>query len=233
MGKKNRNQEPVASLNNVANRDIIQRINFLYQASTYLNTIAQWTPLNHGQVYHKDRGKTRNSIRNPQNTSELSRSYVSTMRIVGQKAMVRMDPSIKRTLCKKCDTILVPGSTSSVRIKTRRGHGQIVTYTCHTCGTVRRIPAAPVLIPDALPTEETALPVSNDTYTVNPPSLAAGPCAVAGGNETSAMDVDPPAPQISSAEVRRVRKPRQPPHMPPLFERQGHVIFRGNEVLTQ
>ncbi len=90
MGKKDRNQEPVASLNSVANRDIIQRINFLYQAGTYLNTIAQPTPFNHDQAHHKGRGKKRNTMRNPRNASELSRSYVSTMRIVGQKAMVRM-----------------------------------------------------------------------------------------------------------------------------------------------
>ncbi|KAI0779479.1 Rpr2-domain-containing protein [Fomes fomentarius] len=231
MGKKDRNQEP--SLNNVANRDIIQRINFLYQASTYLNTVAQPTPLNHGQAHHKGKEKKRNAIRHPQNTSELSRSYVSTMRIVGQKAMVRMDPSIKRTLCKKCDTILIPGSTSSVRVKTLRVHEKVITYTCHTCGTVRRIPAAPVLDLDAQLPEETT--PSNDTGTANSSSLtAAGPSAVAGGNETSVMDVYSTIPRSSAAQAHRVRKPRQlVPRMPPLFERKGHVIFRGNELLTQ
>ncbi len=111
-------------------------------------------------------------------------------------------------------------------------HGQVVTYTCHTCGTVKHIPATPVLDPDA-PTEDPTL--SNDTGTANPPSLtAAGPSAVAGENETSAMDVDSTIPQSSAAQARRVRKSCQPvPRMPPLFERKGHVIFRGNEVLTQ
>lgn len=30
---------------------------------------------------------------------------------------IRRDPSIKRTLCKKCNSLLIPGVTASLRIK--------------------------------------------------------------------------------------------------------------------
>ena len=91
MGKKNKDQEPVANLNSVANRDIIQRINFLYQASTYLSTISR-PPSGESPLPAPRKGKTRrkNTIRHPKNTAELSRAYVGSMRIVGQKTMVRM-----------------------------------------------------------------------------------------------------------------------------------------------
>lgn len=94
MGKKDKNQGPVANLSSVANRDIIQRINFLYQASAYLNTISPpaASPSSNDAPAHPPKGKSKkkNTIRHPKSTSELSRCYVGSMRIVGQKAMVRM-----------------------------------------------------------------------------------------------------------------------------------------------
>ena len=90
MGKKDKNQEPVASLNAVTNRDIVQRINFLYQASTYLHSISQSTPVGAVQPQRKGKGKKKNAIRHPKDAAELSRCYVGSMRIVGQKTMVRM-----------------------------------------------------------------------------------------------------------------------------------------------
>jgi hypothetical protein len=32
------------------------------------------------------------------------------------------DPAVKRTICKGCDTILIPGSTASVRVKSEFTH---------------------------------------------------------------------------------------------------------------
>ena len=101
MGKKDKNQEPVANLNGVANRDIIQRINFLYQASTYLHSISPEAPSQPPEPSsskpppapvnkkgNPDRKKWKN--RTPTSAADLSRAYVHSMRIVGQKAMVRM-----------------------------------------------------------------------------------------------------------------------------------------------
>lgn len=88
MGKKNKDQEPAPNLNSVQNRDIIQRINFLYQASTYVSSIA---PPPDGDAQPQRSGKRKkNKIRHPKDAAELSRCYVGAMRIVGQKTMVRM-----------------------------------------------------------------------------------------------------------------------------------------------
>ena len=95
MGKKNKDQEPVASLSGVANRDIIQRINFLYQASTYLNSISPLPESPDRSIQpqrneNKQGKRKKNKIRHPKDAAELSRCYVGAMRIVGQKTMVRM-----------------------------------------------------------------------------------------------------------------------------------------------
>ncbi|KAK0438336.1 RNAse P Rpr2/Rpp21/SNM1 subunit domain-containing protein [Desarmillaria tabescens] len=126
MAKKSKDEAP--NPNNVPNRDIIQRLNFLYQASVYLNGVSPPQKRKQKRV----------------TTSDLSRSYVSSMKIVGQKTTVKMDPSIKRTICKGCDTVLVPGSTVSIRVKKSPSHGHLMVYTCTRCKTSRRIPAPPV-----------------------------------------------------------------------------------------
>ncbi|KAI9067275.1 Rpr2-domain-containing protein [Trametes sanguinea] len=225
MGKKNKDQESAANLSSVANRDVIQRINFLYQASTYLSSISQTLP--HKSVGdeskpHTVKRKSRSQrkrkpvVRHPRDIAELSRSYVGTMRIVGQKTMVRMDPALKRTLCKGCDTVLLPGSTTSVRVHPLPSHGEAVYYTCLTCDTTRRIPAPPYVdSDDAHSTAATTSAVTLD------------------GQQSSVMD------NQSSETVTTPRQKSQAPNSrkkanaraPPLFERKGHVVFRGNEKL--
>ncbi|TFK85544.1 Rpr2-domain-containing protein [Polyporus arcularius HHB13444] len=233
MAKKDKNQGPVANLNSVANRDIIQRINFLYQASTYLSTISSPAASSSSNVPAqppKGKSKKKNTIRHPKNTAELSRCYVGSMRIVGQKAMVRMDPSIKRTLCKQCDTILIPGSTASVRVKPLSSHGHAVVYTCTSCNATRRIPAPPVLDPEALPQESSSSAVG----AVVPSTSVTAPTTA--GADSDAMNVDQATtvPQPTREKKPKSQKKRTPvARLPPLFERKGHLVFRGNEILAE
>ncbi|RDX42738.1 Rpr2-domain-containing protein [Lentinus brumalis] len=229
MAKKDKNQGPVANLNSVANRDIIQRINFLYQASTYLSTISSPAASSSSNVPAqppKGKSKKKNTIRHPKSTAELSRCYVGSMRIVGQKAMVRMDPSIKRTLCKQCDTVLIPGSTASVRVKPLSSHGHAVVYTCTSCNATRRIPAPPVLDPEALS--------SSADGAVVPSTSGTAPMTAGADLDVMHVDPAPTVPQPTGEKKPKSRKKRAPvARLPPLFERKGHVVFRGNEILAE
>lgn len=58
---------------NVVNRDIIQRLNFLYQASVYLSSC---NPLQKAPKLVS--------------TRDLAKDYISTMKAVGQRTTVRM-----------------------------------------------------------------------------------------------------------------------------------------------
>ncbi|CAB4015372.1 ribonuclease P subunit p21-like [Paramuricea clavata] len=95
----------------LANREAYTRMNFLYQAS---QTVLMENPVN----------------------LELSRFYAFTMKSIGQKLLCKMDPSIKRTICKYCHSILVPGLTSTIRVKAKRERHLVVT--CLDCGTLKR-----------------------------------------------------------------------------------------------
>ncbi|KAL7281541.1 hypothetical protein ACG7TL_004858 [Trametes sanguinea] len=141
MGKKNKDQEPAVNLSSVANRDVIQRINFLYQASTYLNSISQTSPHNSAN-----------------------------------------DPSRQQTVKRKTPPYVDPDHTH---------------YAAQQ------------------PTE---------------PSTAA---ATSDGQQASAMDIQVFETAIASPQQSRVPIARKKavPRVPPLFERKGHVVFRGNERL--
>jgi len=163
MGKKNKGELPNPS--NISNRDILQRLNFLYQASVYLESISrkctQSVDAGAGPSSPSDSGPSMGSTAvlgsGPSLTAPLSKAakrkcdrdqrkrrviraadigqgYVRAMRLIGQKTTVKMwvvfdyalvcrsdscfirDPSVKRTLCRGCDTVLIPGLSATVRV---------------------------------------------------------------------------------------------------------------------
>ncbi|KAI9459101.1 Rpr2-domain-containing protein [Russula earlei] len=227
MGKKNKGDVP--NPNNVANRDILQRLNFLYQASVYMESIsrecapgepvdggachsgspvraaaageagASTTPPSKAARRKRDRDRERREGRVIR-AADIGRGYVRAMRLIGQKTTVKMDPTVKRTLCKGCDTVLIPGLSATVRVHGSGAHRHVITTNCLRCGTARRIPAPPVQNPsDPSPEEDAVMEVD------------------AGG----------------SFPPRSKRRHGPPPRPPPLFEREGHVIFRGNVRIGQ
>jgi ribonuclease P protein subunit RPR2 len=89
MGKKNKD-EPDA--NSIANRDILQRMNFLYQASIYLNSLTRQPPLGlpeEPSVASSQRKRKRGTSRRT-TTADISRSYIKSMKVVGRKTVVKM-----------------------------------------------------------------------------------------------------------------------------------------------
>ncbi|KAH8828386.1 RNAse P Rpr2/Rpp21/SNM1 subunit domain-containing protein [Flagelloscypha sp. PMI_526] len=137
MGKKQtKNQQPNPS--NLINKDIIQRLNFLYQSSVYLSSLNCGSSSTSKRPKAGKKGARKFTARDP------SRSYIDTMKVVGRKTTVKIDPSVKRTLCQGCNLVLVPGTTAFFRAKRVPSHGHVLAYTCQECLTTRRIPAPPV-----------------------------------------------------------------------------------------
>ncbi|KAI9463676.1 Rpr2-domain-containing protein [Lactarius psammicola] len=224
MGKKKKDEAP--NPNGVVNRDILQRLNFLYQASTYLESVSRQSDVRpkgrvdssigtteevpavaSGSVTsilptkvklgRRERRRKRRVIR----AADIGQGYVRAMRLIGQKTTVKMDPTVKRTLCKGCDTVLIPGLSATVRVNGElschsrsNNHRHLVTTSCLRCKLSRRIPAPPVLKPDSAPHEDAVIETDKS-----------------GG----------------SAPRKSKRRRGPPPRSPPLFEREGHVVFRG------
>ncbi|KAL0956639.1 hypothetical protein HGRIS_002772 [Hohenbuehelia grisea] len=223
MAKKGKDNTP--NPNSVANRDILQRLNFLYQASAYLNSIPVQPQIVHPSEQSTE-GNTpdanaRSRPRKRLSAADLSRSYIRSMKIVGQKSVVKLDPSVKRTICKQCNTVLVPGHNVSVRVKKSPCHDHVMIYTCNHCQSIRRIPAPPVLVAES-----------------DQPLLNARPIEGVSLEAMDAMDTDatpnPSAAQVNASgpQGRGKKRKRSKARNPPLFARSaGHVVFRGNEKL--
>ncbi|PPQ79069.1 hypothetical protein CVT24_012730 [Panaeolus cyanescens] len=168
MPKKQKDETP--NVNAIPNRDIVQRLNFLYQASVYLQSIpvisgentAEKGSADHTLVdqEHKAMSNKKRRKREHKNTSDLARTCIQTMKAVSQKATVKIDPSVKRSICSKCNTTLVLGSSANVRVKKSSAHRHVLVYTCLSCKTQRRLPAPP--LPDASPSDKSSLDASEN-----------------------------------------------------------------------
>jgi len=96
---------------NLAQKDLYERINYLYQAAR--------TMLEH-------------NTKQPQ----VSCFYGHVLSNVAARGVLKLDPSIKRTICKACNAVLIPGLTSSVRIRGKRQKHLVIT--CIQCKTLKR-----------------------------------------------------------------------------------------------
>lgn len=111
MGKnKDKGKDEMPNPTSVTNRDILQRLNFLYQASVLLNGLAppgsipdddepsmssrtkddQRTGTKEGDPPSRTTKSQRKRRRRVVSFEELSRSYVETMKNVGKKTNVKM-----------------------------------------------------------------------------------------------------------------------------------------------
>lgn len=93
----------------VPNKDALERMNYLYQIAYEALKV---------------------------NNQPLARFYISTMVNIGKRLVIRLDPSIKRTICKHCHSLLVEGITMKTRISSRRETH--VVKTCLYCGNIKR-----------------------------------------------------------------------------------------------
>ncbi|KAJ4493760.1 RNAse P Rpr2/Rpp21/SNM1 subunit domain-containing protein [Lentinula edodes] len=227
MGKKHKNDIPNPS--SISNRDVIQRLNFLYQASVYLHNIhssSQSTPVSSSSqpvnesTSKKNEGKKSKKKRIVQ-LNDLSRSYIETMKSVGTKTTVQVDPSVKRTLCKGCNAVLVPGSTASVRTRRSSTHGHIMIYTCSGCKHHSRIPAAPILRPGEEPTASETVAVAMNV------DVPQAQTEIQSISQACLSEHQQPNHQIKTRKKKSIQ-----PRLPQLFARDaGHIVFAGNEQL--
>ncbi|KAL1124820.1 hypothetical protein AAG570_001441 [Ranatra chinensis] len=66
---------------------------------------------------------------------KLMLHYGAQMTVIGKKTNSRMEPELKRTICKGCNAILVPGDTARVRLLSKP-QPQVV-WICIVCGTYK------------------------------------------------------------------------------------------------
>lgn len=147
----------------VLNRPMYSRISFLYQAATYLaaSSLSAETHPDARAPQAQDVAvdidmndvdyDTSNNIDTPQKgkpvpaVQNMSRRLLSQMRATTLKSQIRISPSIKRTICKYCDTLLIEGQTCSSVVENKSKGGKkswadTLVVKCHTCSREKRFP---------------------------------------------------------------------------------------------
>lgn len=67
---------------------------------------------------------------------QLSRRYIALARKIAMAAKIRLPTAYRRQICRKCNTLLVPGENCRVRIKQKREPHVVVA--CLNCGRKTR-----------------------------------------------------------------------------------------------
>ncbi|KAJ4298556.1 hypothetical protein N0V88_003586 [Collariella sp. IMI 366227] len=125
----------------VQNRAIYSRISFLEQAAVALSAIQ------HSSSHSNDvkSAAAPKSLNQPRPLEGMSRRLATDLRAVSLKTRIRLQPAVKRTICKFCDSVLVDGKscTSTIENKSkgaRKPWADALVRKCHTCGRERRYP---------------------------------------------------------------------------------------------
>ncbi|KAJ3404387.1 hypothetical protein CcCBS67573_g03497 [Chytriomyces confervae] len=117
----------------VTGADALVRMNYLYQASSLFSQGA---------------------------SPSLSRFYAQSMKTVAARMVLRMDPQVKRTICKGCCSLLIPGMNALVETKdSNAGVPHVITTTCTLCSRTKNLP---VTSNHALFTERVGVVVSKE-----------------------------------------------------------------------
>lgn len=116
-GKNNSNKKKRNPSNSRPATDNQARISFLYQAA---NTLIL-------TKYDK-----------------LSRNMARNADLVSKKSVTKLTPSLKRSICRTCDTCLIPGLSQKTYITNasvvESSHNDVLVHECCNCGTKKRFP---------------------------------------------------------------------------------------------
>lgn len=78
-------------------------------------------------------------------TSAHVRQRCRSLQSLARKATVRMDLSIKRSVCRRCGMALVPGVTASIRTRPSPSAHMVLVTRCRLCTWQRSMPCPPLV----------------------------------------------------------------------------------------
>ncbi|OKL62458.1 hypothetical protein UA08_02906 [Talaromyces atroroseus] len=122
-----------------AQSHIRARLAYLHKAALYLQTAT------------KESQTTTNDNNNDDNENESSiqarthRHYINQMRGISRKTQQRLSIETKRSFCKRCDLLLIPGVTSTEEVENqskdqKKPWADVLVVRCKACEAVKRFP---------------------------------------------------------------------------------------------
>ncbi|KAK7917120.1 hypothetical protein PG985_010728 [Apiospora marii] len=139
--------KPKGQQGSVPNRPIHSRISYLYQAASHLAATARQdsasTAGNRGVAQPTQTEKS--ELDEAQLRQACSRHLLTTMRTTSEKAVIRLSPALKHTVCKYCDSLLIEGETCVSVVENASKGGKkpwadVLVIRCKACKGVKRFP---------------------------------------------------------------------------------------------
>jgi ribonuclease P protein subunit RPR2 len=129
----------------IPSKHLHARTTFLYQAATYLTlkTMPAVPLSDSDEEYRAAAAHTLNH--SFPDHCPLALQLSSDLQQVSRKAQLRLSVDFKRTMCKRCNTVLVHGRTATQTIENTSKGGKkpwadILILTCKLCGGNKRFP---------------------------------------------------------------------------------------------
>ena len=128
----------------VPQKHLYSRLSFLHQAASYLAVASD--PASTGDSSGSGVVSTSaQAIEGKSGSSHDTTRLLTHLRCVSRKSQIRLQPKVKRTICKRCDALLIPGKTSSESIVnsskgSQKPPADVLEIRCKKCGTVKRFP---------------------------------------------------------------------------------------------
>jgi ribonuclease P protein subunit RPR2 len=125
------------------NKPAYGRVLFLHRAALLLTQQSNLPPLP-GVSSTKDDGDAHKG-KEHLSSEALARRLVSDLQSVSRKTQIRLPQALKHSICKLCNTMLVPSLTCSEKMENRSKNGSkpwadVKVQSCNTCGSAKRIP---------------------------------------------------------------------------------------------
>jgi ribonuclease P protein subunit RPR2 len=136
----------VPKVKGVPNKHLHARTTFLYQAATYLTLQAATETQEQGKEnIGAPNQSSSDAIASIRPRSALALQIGTHLRAVSLKGQVRLSTELKRTVCKTCNAILIPGRTSTQTVENdskggRKPHADVLVIECSFCKSKKRFP---------------------------------------------------------------------------------------------
>ncbi|ETN40339.1 uncharacterized protein HMPREF1541_04616, partial [Cyphellophora europaea CBS 101466] len=131
----------------IQQRHLHSRLSYLHQAATYLSTAPCQAPASNKTADHETDSRIKGPLTRSQDgfSTNESRHLLTHVRGISRKTQIRVARDMKRSLCKRCQSLLVAGSSSTegvqnLSIDESKPWADVFEIYCSTCGTVKRFP---------------------------------------------------------------------------------------------
>lgn len=132
--------------NRIPNKHLYSRVSYLYQAANYLASLR--TPSAQSSDHEHDNDE---SLHVPRTASVQLKGHglplllTSNMVGVSLKGQISLSADMKHSVCNRCSSLLIAGSTSSTRIENLSRNGRkpwadVLVIQCLSCGAEKRFP---------------------------------------------------------------------------------------------